>query len=546
MKNSYKIIENVFNNEETIKENLIKSEFLNPEIEKEFNSILINFNLEKNINFLIHVLIITNYILNFCQTFNDQLYKIVNILNLVALSIDILLIILIFIFKKIKYTKKIKIIKYILFFLVCYSSILIKCFSFNNIINKNLNIENNIKNNINTIETICFKYEEIFEKIFFFFVLSNNLSFYFLKESSNIFLLLILFLNFSLIFLRELFFSNLNYFIYEILYSIFISYFVFLFKKNFDLEMRKLFLKNYQNSKYLTYYRELCNNSNLYQITFKDNKTIFLNKKLKYLLKTLNLRFNETKEKFFNSSTFLTEIDHEDILGNLEELLLNLYPLTLEKKFFNSNVNEYNLLQISKYIINENNNSDINAIDSSHQFSYLGQFIKYDKSNEKNNENIQEIFLNNENNNNNSSYNRRYFTISFRKWSENKIFDLFINEITDLKISESTTEEQGFKQKNLAKIAHEFKTPINSIIGLINNLKENPEIINLTNISSDLNIILNLSNYTIFLINDVIQYVSQSEVNLLKINVEEINLKEIMEFCFNILKAFFLTLIFFF
>jgi len=62
---------------------------------------------------------------------------------------------------------------------------------------------------------------------------------------------------------------------------------------------------------------------------------------------------------------------------------------------------------------------------------------------------------------------------------KNETYDLLFQDISDLIQSKKKIHDENLiKQKILAKIAHEFKTPINSIIGLINNVKE--DIINFT------------------------------------------------------------------
>ncbi len=97
----------------------------------------------------------------------------------------------------------------------------------------------------------------------------------------------------------------------------------------------------------------------------------------------------------------------------------------------------------------------------------------------------------------------KFFLVYFRK-IENTL-DFFLYEITKIKIAENISTENKVKHKILSKIAHEFKTPLNSILSLIKNLKE----INYNkNINKDLNLIQSLSNYTIYLISDVIQYAS--------------------------------------
>jgi len=96
-----------------------------------------------------------------------------------------------------------------------------------------------------------------------------------------------------------------------------------------------------------------------------------------------------------------------------------------------------------------------------------------------------------------------FFLVYFRR-SETSL-DIYFTNITKIKKNENILTENKLKHKILSKIAHEFKTPLNSILGLAKNIKE----INYNkNINKDLNLIQALSNYTIYLISDVIQYAS--------------------------------------
>lgn len=129
----------------------------------------------------------------------------------------------------------------------------------------------------------------------------------------------------------------------------------------------------------------------------------------------------------------------------------------------------------------------------------------------------------------------------------------------------------------IRKIANEFKTPINSIIGLVNEINNinssidtkedfhhtknsndsnynNENCINTTSnynsirkseggnsfyklLKNNLNLILSLSNYTNCLIIDVIQVTSQINIKDIRINIESLDPKEILYFCFNILTS---------
>lgn len=134
---------------------------------------------------------------------------------------------------------------------------------------------------------------------------------------------------------------------------------------------------------------------------------------------------------------------------------------------------------------------------------------------------------------------RKFFDIYVRRikiHNNNIIHDLLLYDVTELINSKLIIYEENFKkQRILAKIAHEFKTPINSIIGLINSLKEN-FLINKNQSFTTLNLIENLSKYIIFLISDIIHYVNPNEKEL-KVEFERISLHEILKFCFDILNS---------
>jgi len=91
------------------------------------------------------------------------------------------------------------------------------------------------------------------------------------------------------------------------------------------------------------------------------------------------------------------------------------------------------------------------------------------------------------------------------------------------------------KMNNFSKVAHEFKTPLNAIIGLISEIKNNPTA--LSKVLSNINIINNLSNYLIFLITDLTQLINQNMNSNIVIITEPVFLKSIIEFCFEILNS---------
>ena len=145
---------------------------------------------------------------------------------------------------------------------------------------------------------------------------------------------------------------------------------------------------------------------------------------------------------------------------------------------------------------------------------------------------------------NNSSNLKKYFNVMHRriKISDNNIIDNFfftdVSRVINFKIKQ--IQESIQRQRMFAKISHEFKTPLNSIIGMISHIlnpSENKNIIP-KQTQDDLKVVSNLSNYVIFLISDIIQYTDNTiKSTEMKININFINFKDLMDFCFQILNS---------
>ncbi len=133
-----------------------------------------------------------------------------------------------------------------------------------------------------------------------------------------------------------------------------------------------------------------------------------------------------------------------------------------------------------------------------------------------------------------------YFDIFFRKikiTDDNYVDDIFFNDVTDLiKYKQIIIDENIKKQNVLAKIAHEFKTPLNSVIGITSNIKDSDEMLSKFT-SNKLDVIQNLSNYLIFLVSDIIQFSSLNDISYINLNLSTLDLKEILNFCFQILNS---------
>ena len=217
-----------------------------------------------------------------------------------------------------------------------------------------------------------------------------------------------------------------------------------------------------------------------------------------------------------------------------------------------------NLLKIptKNSVIEKNETENFNLINS-----------EFNRSNENtirliNNQNENEINIDtksiNENNLNkphklnsqNLEYSKptKYFDVYYRKIffsKDNIIFNIIFYDVTDLISARIKISEENIKkQKVLAKIAHEFKTPLTSIISLIGILRDSfddfHKKIGQTNNNDTietLDLIQNLSRYVIFLTSDIINYSNPDNINDVKLNNQRINFREISVFCFDILKS---------
>jgi len=135
---------------------------------------------------------------------------------------------------------------------------------------------------------------------------------------------------------------------------------------------------------------------------------------------------------------------------------------------------------------------------------------------------------------------KNYYNILHRKMiiqENNKIDNFFFQDVTDLvNFHLRQFEETVKKQRIFAKISHEFKTPLNSIMAVINIIRDSEKFLS-ENLNKNLEMISNLSNYIIYLISDIIQYVSIQDINDLKVNISTLNVKEIINFCFQTLNS---------
>lgn len=123
-----------------------------------------------------------------------------------------------------------------------------------------------------------------------------------------------------------------------------------------------------------------------------------------------------------------------------------------------------------------------------------------------------------------SKYFRVYLRIIFNA-TDKYVIELLFDDLTEIKNAERVMSESKLKQRLFSKVAHEFKTPLIVIKSLITEFNDEGCLKDRKKLSKH---ICSLSDYTSFLINDIIYYSNNDSI---KIQQEEVNLEEIMEFC---------------
>ncbi len=288
------------------------------------------------------------------------------------------------------------------------------------------------------------------------------------------------------------------------------------------------------------------NSTNIYN--FYNN---FDQKEIKNFYKKKDLKNFENKQIFntcrnpsYSNKKLLSKLEDFDIELNIDVdkkdsrhfICLDIENIRSLGYFVNPFQNEYsNNINVNNKFRNMINQENYN-------FDNKEENI-FERGTEKENlkiEKIYEIFLSNKRKN--------YDEIKVLYFKEISIQSIkhFLNYLdyfprNDRKISDIKTEdaeqivEYSKKDKNqiLSKLIHELKTPLNSIIGVTLNIIENNNFEEIENI----NLLADLSKYATYLINDITQTLNHKLTENYKLNIVKIDLKNILLFCFNILKA---------
>ena len=292
------------------------------------------------------------------------------------------------------------------------------------------------------------------------------------------------------------------YFVPEVVMNL-VYYFVTSLIKRYELSNRKeSFYEHHKNEHYIEYIKQLIDVLNTMVISIKKDDVLFMNNLANNFLKEENIIKEERKETEITNTLIVDQINPKDKLNLFFDSICLISPF--ESASFELKEGK-SLNEIISDIFSDGN---IN----SNYFTRVGYFKT----------------LNNRS---------KSFEIYVRKLKfKDEVLEILIYDITEIKLAEKISIETKYKQKILGKIAHEFKTPLITITSLVNRMMQNQKDSNIDDPNLRiLNHINNLSNYTIVLISDIIQYSSNS-IDL-RLNKTEVNIRDEMEFCVNVLRT---------
>jgi signal transduction histidine kinase/CheY-like chemotaxis protein len=279
-----------------------------------------------------------------------------------------------------------------------------------------------------------------------------------------------------------------------------LAFMIYLLKRNTDMIARTYLLNKYSMEMVYKYLEELINSFNGYHVYFQKNEIIFINNNFKTLLADQRSKLALEYKKEENSI----------LIPNTNEVLLSAYEF-LAKLKVSGDINADSMISQNPSLLVNIEAIQNNSEYKNDHFEILGHF------------NLDE---------------QKYFEVHFRKADKlDSVLALHIYDITNIKLAEKIKTENEIKHECLAKIAHEFKTPINSILGLTNQLKQSVEKQDFYKIFEHIQQIQGLSNFTLFLINDIIHYTSLKYISKVGIKVEKMEIIETLEFCKNVLNA---------
>lgn len=288
----------------------------------------------------------------------------------------------------------------------------------------------------------------------------------------------------------------------------------------FQKSQKESFISNIKYKRMYDYYENYIKGMKSKVITLNQSKLLFINNVMYEFLKeyniakvitnnTNNYETNNLKSKEDILNTNGSLLNYLDVLNDELEKDIS-YQIFTKNKLFMQMSKKYNHNNEDKVTLFDEFLKLLQEKDKTEGFINLGQFSHYYKDKKYTYYNVFYRIVQNDN---------------------SKFIDFIYDDITDIIIAQAEITSSKEKEKVMAKVAHEFKTPLIIIKNNVNELrndmtkKQSKEIIDK---------IINISDYVSFLINDII---NESNKNTLKVEKSLFNIYDILDFSFNISKS---------
>ncbi len=323
-------------------------------------------------------------------------------------------------------------------------------------------------------------------------------------------------MNFVTIILIHVYSINNHFYYLDAISNLPVAFITYGMKKAIDLKMRKFYGEKYKNEKMSLYTLGFINGLNGFYMNIKSDGMIFCGSKMQGYIEKINREgINGSFFKEFEEDNPF--IFSDSLQSNLPQLFLHSLKIYDKKLLPDDSFNEHTTTAEKKESLAVKIKSfQKPEVSSTINFVFIGKY--YVKS----------------------AVEFKYYDVYYRKFKitdTNFVYDLMFYESTDLIVSLLKFEEvTNQKHQILGKLVHEFKTPLTSILGLIDNIKVSQETDNKL-ILQNFKIIKGLSSYAIFLISDMIYFSSSKKAEEINILMQQIDVRSAILFSFDVLNS---------
>lgn len=311
--------------------------------------------------------------------------------------------------------------------------------------------------------------------------------------------------------------------------------------------LQRKILKSFKyNNEFINYIDTFIDNQPNSFCTFNNGDIVYSNSTINELssklfeyeeksISNLSLNNNNNSDKlnfelnpFIETELKLTSLAKDEIsvktknLFVLKNTKLSFLDMLFNQKLIESKENnkDMSLFEIINFIAVRN---DLFAEDGKFYFLGISQFLK-----KKINEHV-------------------YHNVSYRKITsgEKTWVEMLMTDITLSKKIQDMDEVYKVKEAILKKIAHEFKTPLICVSTIAEEAALEYQK-NCDNVKQKLEQVSDLSSYTLFLVNDIVSYLSSNNKDeskndkkpeIVNLNLEIVNFEDILKFSFRILNT---------